>query len=100
MKYLKTINESKLDPPIDKNYFDMVFADFIDNAATSELTGSGYYLSNIKYNRTDIYDLTETLQELKSCLDKIKDDYPDIKHVFNNLFLNLYYSKNYRYGEE
>lgn len=125
MIYLKTINEAlktinykdmetwgskekpkKLDPPIDKNYFDMVFADFIDNGSISSLDGGSYYLRNIKYNMRDIYDLSETFAELQSCLDKIKIEYPDIEHTFNYFddyriasYIELFYRYDYRYGE-
>lgn len=121
MKYLKTINEAlktidykdmetwgskekpkKLDPPIDKNYFDMVFADFIEDGATSNLiSANSYFIDNIKCNTKDLDDVIEVASELKSCINKIKDDYPDINYnTYDLKSLGLFYYNNYRYGEE
>ena len=116
------------DPPIDKKYFDQVFAEFLDNGSTSEIeydgdkiikyilitdydsdssnNNSNYFQPNFYFTNIDEFakytnNLNEFSLELKSCLGKIKDDYPNILDNFHDnvsdyMFeFTLYYPRGY-----
>ena len=116
MKHLRKYNES--DRPIydnvteeEKEYFDLVFADYIDEGATSNLTlariqnshtmrhiSTNRYVINIDLNklvkRKDYRNLdqlvnytneiNELVLDIQSCFNKIKSEYPTIKSFISN----------------
>ena len=126
-------NGEQPDPLIDRVYFDQVFADFLDKGATSDVEYGNYddedneldiiyrYKLSIEYEiffkeksiRSDIDkftkyvdNLNEMSLDLKSCLGKIKEDYPNILNMIytiesaNIYIITLYYPHNYfRYHE-
>ena len=80
-----------LNKPIEKEFFDMIFADFIDNGAKTEHSKDGYEIYIMEeegsYNNIDNYvEYTKALNEMaldmKTCIDRVKDEYPDIKVRF------------------
>jgi hypothetical protein len=108
MKHLRKYNESNR--PIydnvteeEKEYFDLVFADYIDEGATSNLThvrhiSTDRYVINIDLNklvkRKDYRNLdqlvnytneiNELVLDIQSCFNKIKSEYPTIKSFISN----------------
>lgn len=133
MKYLKKYNESgdergEVIRPIwdnvteeEKKYFDLVFADYIDEGATSKLTpvkvqtseGHSFttnrYLIDIdltklssRYRNIDqlvkyTNEINEFVLDIQSCTNKIKSEYPDIKtfielaNLHSKIVLILYF---------
>jgi len=117
MKYLKK-NEAKLNTiqykdmtdwgstepqkvkkQIDPEYFNLVFADFIDEGATVEFDTTEDHIEdyweifidepmirsirNIDEYLKEIDILNEKYLDIKSCINKIKDDYPHIDIHFD-----------------
>lgn len=98
MKYLKKyslLKESTILNSLKKDIypetFDMIFADFIDNGAKTEHSKDGYEIYIMEeegsYNNIDNYvEYTKALNEMaldmKTCIDRVKDEYPDIKVRF------------------
>ena len=94
MKHLRKYNESNIEY-IDYEYMNVIFANFIDKGAQSDynaVKATEYMIemdsetpcnNNIdgylEYNKK----VQEELLEIKSCIDKVKDEYPTIKvHFF------------------
>lgn len=87
----------KTKKPFSKKYFNLVFADFIDDGAvigTDSDKVSNYWEISIKEpeieNSRDINskiesinDLKEFYLEIKSCIDRIKDEYRNVLIYFN-----------------
>jgi hypothetical protein len=87
----------KVNKPIDPEYFNLVFAEFIDEGATFESSVGddqdyweifieepkiGGVLDIDKYLES-IDILKEKYLDIKSCINKIKDEYPNIDVFFN-----------------
>ncbi len=111
MKHIRKYNESII---INKNYFNLVFADFIDDGSDVDFgnhTEPGsteyweinidepildtFYNRDIDYHLESINAIRELNLDIKSCIDKVKDEYPNLKVFFsirdtgeNNSFVN------------
>lgn len=100
---IKKFNESKSEE-LDISYFKFIFSEFLDEGAEGfnrdgqELLDTDeieeYYEIFIKepmLKRTSMFDYYENnikeihdfSNNLKSCIDKVKDEYPDIKITFD-----------------
>lgn len=122
MRYIKKYNENAGDEPkIDIQYMNNIFAEFIDNGANSSFIDGVYIISNIiepklrlNFNLDDriqsINQLSEFYSEIKTCINRIKDEYPNISCAFSayengesnawvdtiktEIKLSIYYAKN------
>ena len=88
-----TEEPEKQDPPIDGKYFDLVFADFIDNGSESKFSENDniYEINILKidFDGDGIDDYikyldeeSELVKDIKSCIGKIKLEYPKINVFF------------------
>ena len=89
---IRKFNENKKE--LDKDYLNMIFCDFIDNKAKVTITELYYIIemdepvmkesNNFDSKCNQVYELGELYLDLKSCISKIKDDYPDISIFYNS----------------
>ncbi len=108
MKHIKKFNEIKsinykdmttwgsTETPIPKKdlypeMMDMIFVDFIDNGAETEHGDNTYQITIVtddaSYSNIDEYveytkKLNETALDIKTCVDRVKDEYPTTRVKF------------------
>lgn len=99
MKHLKKYNESKKLP--DEEFFKGIFADFLDDERNDLINEGSYYTMVIYYVNDDLekiknsniddyikkYKYTvEIFEEIKVCIGRVKDEFPDIKVEIDDTF--------------
>lgn len=92
---IKKFDESKSDE-LDISYFKFIFSEFLDEGAedgTGEIEEEYYEIfikepnlkktSTFDYYEENIKEVYDFSNNLKSCIGRIKDEYPDIKIEFD-----------------
>lgn len=103
MNHIRKFNENN--KKMDFNYINMIFIDFIDKGAKSEINDNEYYIYIDEPMISPSYYIDSHLEkieklhnfylEINSCINKVKEEYPDIDINFhiretgeNNAWIN------------
>ena len=90
-KYLESTEPPVNKPDLDEQYLNIIFADFKDIGATSNFMDNRYeikiWAEEVSYGNLEKYieytnALNEQALDMKTCIDRVKDEYPTIRVRF------------------